>query len=67
MFRWSSNWQNLASQKFDRHGQQNSYDHDTLVKGQKVIESLLGNPSSRNKSVDFGIVNLRLSDKKDKT
>lgn len=39
--RWSSNWQNLASQKFDKHGQQNSYDHDTLVKGQKVIESLL--------------------------
>ena len=39
--RWSSNWQNLASQKLDRLGQQNSYDHDTIVKGQKVLESLL--------------------------
>jgi len=39
--RWTSNWQNVASQKFDRLTQQNSYDHDTIVKGQKLLESLM--------------------------
>ena len=39
--RWSSNWQNVATQKLERLGQQNSYDHDTVVKGQKVLESLM--------------------------
>ena len=31
----------MATQKLERLGQQNSYDHDTLVKGQKVLESLM--------------------------
>ena len=39
--RWSTNWQNVATQKLERLGQQNSYDHDTVVKGQKVLESLM--------------------------
>ena len=39
--RWMTSWQNLASQKFDRITQQNSYDHDTIMKGQKALESLM--------------------------
>lgn len=39
--RWSTRWQQTATQKLDRLTQQRSYDHDTLVKGQKVLESLL--------------------------
>ena len=34
--RWSTRWQQTATQKLDRLTQQRSYDHDTLVKGQKV-------------------------------
>eukprot|EP00092_Neocalanus_flemingeri_P027836 GFUD01030219.1.p1 GENE.GFUD01030219.1~~GFUD01030219.1.p1 ORF type:complete len:765 (-),score=159.24 GFUD01030219.1:331-2625(-) len=41
MDRWMTSWQNLASQKFDRILQQNSYDHDTINKGQKALESFL--------------------------
>ena len=39
--RWMTSWQNFATQKFDRILQQNSYDHDTLNKGQKALESLM--------------------------
>jgi len=41
MDRWMTSWQNLASQKFDRILQKNSYDHDTIIKGQKSLESFL--------------------------
>ena len=36
--RWSTRWQQTATQKLDRLTQQRSYDHDTLVKGQKVAD-----------------------------
>ena len=39
--RWSTDWQNIASMKLDRISQQSSYDHDTVIKGQKVLEGLL--------------------------
>jgi len=39
--RWMTSWQNFATQKFVRILQQNSYDHDTLNKGQKALESLM--------------------------
>ena len=39
--RWSTDWQNIASMKMDRIRQQSSYDHDTVIKGQKVLEGLL--------------------------
>jgi len=39
--RWSTDWQNIASMKLDRIRQQSSYDHDTVIKGQKVLEGLL--------------------------
>ena len=39
--RWSTDWQVVASQKLDRLQQQTSYDHDTIVKGQKMLESLV--------------------------
>jgi hypothetical protein len=39
--RWMTSWQNFATQKFDRILQQNSYDHDTLNKGQKSLESFM--------------------------
>lgn len=41
MDRWMTSWQNMATQKFDRILQQNSYDHDTLNKGQKALESFM--------------------------
>ena len=41
MDRWMTSWQSLASQKFERLQQQNSYDHDTISKRQKEIERLL--------------------------
>ena len=41
MDRWMTSWQNLASQKFERLQQQNSYDHDTISKEQKEILRLL--------------------------
>jgi len=48
---WMLSWQNLASQKFERILQQNNYDHDTITKGQKQIESLLVEGFDRCKSV----------------
>jgi len=41
MDRWMDSWQTTATMKFDRILQQNSYDHDTLVKGQKSLESVM--------------------------
>jgi len=41
MDRWIDSWQTTATMKFDRILQQNSYDHDTLVKGQKSLESVM--------------------------
>jgi len=54
MDRWMTSWQNLASQKFDRILQQNSYDHDTIIKGQKAIEKLIFEGIDRCKNVNKG-------------
>jgi len=54
MDRWMTSWQNLASQKFDRILQQNIYDHDTIIKGQKAIEKLIFEGIDRCKNVNKG-------------
>jgi len=51
MDRWMTSWENMASQKFDRILQQNSYDHDTISKGQKEMERMVVEGFDRCKTV----------------
>ena len=53
--RWSMDWQNIASMKLDRIRQQSSYDHDTVIKGQKVLEGLLVEGIEKCKFMGSGV------------
>ena len=48
-------WQNIASMKLDRIRQQSSYDHDTVIKGQKVLEGLLVEGIEKCKFMGSGV------------